>query len=128
MVARRQGECNFHEVAVQFTPAAIGVTGYRRARKEGRKERGDRKGEREREREAGARARAKEDRERKREGKRRRWSAYTETHVRTRGAAALSSVPSAPSDVGQCSRLRRSRELVPIKARVPGLRSRPRRG
>lgn len=49
MVARRQGECNFHEVAVQFTPAAIGVTGYRRARKEGRKERGDRKGERERE-------------------------------------------------------------------------------
>lgn len=46
MVARRQGECNFHEVAVQFTPAAIGVTGYRRARKEGRKERGGRKGER----------------------------------------------------------------------------------
>lgn len=69
-------------------PAAIGVTGYRRARKEGRKERGGRKtgrkGEREREREAGVRARAKEDRER--EGKR-RWSAYTETHVRTRGAA-----------------------------------------
>lgn len=51
-------------------PAAIGVTGYRRARKEGRKERGGRKtgrkGEREREREAGVRARAKEDRERER--------------------------------------------------------------
>lgn len=97
-----------------------------RGRKGGKSAAVERGREREGGREAGARA--KEDRERKREGKRRRWSAYTETHVRTRGAAALSSVPSAPSDVGQCSRLRRSRELVPIKARVPGLRSRPRRG
>lgn len=66
MVARRQGECNFHEVAVQFTPAAIGVTGYRRARKEGRKERGDRKGERERGRRGRGRGRKRTERERER--------------------------------------------------------------
>lgn len=41
----------------------------------------------------------------------------TRTYTRS---GALSSVPSAPSDVGQCSRLRRSRELVLIKARVLG--------
>lgn len=47
----------------------------------------------------------------------------TRTYTRS---GALSSVPSAPSDVGQCSRLRRSRELL-IKTRCSGLRSPSRR-
>lgn len=51
---------------------AIGVTGYEGwARKGGKSALGEKRGERERE---GKR-------------RRRRWSAYTETHVRTRGAA-----------------------------------------
>lgn len=48
----------------------------------------------------------------------------TRTYMRSGGA--LSSVPSAPSDVGQCSRLRRSRELL-IKLRFSGLWLRLRR-
>lgn len=92
--SRPQGECNFHEVAVQFTTLSCDqLHGLGRLHREGRKS----------------------ERVswwtvwRRRERRRRRLvHGSTPTYTRRSG---LSSVPSAPSDVGQCSRLRRSHEL-----------------
>ena len=77
-----------------------------------------------------ARERASERRQREREREEKEEEEEVEhVHGNTRTytrSGALSSVPSAPSDVGQCSRLRRSRELL-IKTRCSGHRSLSRR-
>ena len=75
------------------------------------------------------RASERRQREKEREKKEEEEEMVEHVHGNTRTytrSGALSSVPSAPSDVGQCSRLRRSRELL-IKTRCSGLRSPSRR-
>ena len=138
---------------MQFTPLSCDrLHGRRRGTdRQGRKESGEKGGrrvekgrerqrERERERERTrmdeskggsdrARERASERRQREREREEKEEEEVEHVHGNTRTytrSGALSSVPSAPSDVGQCSRLRRSRELL-IKTRCSGHRSLSRR-